>query len=370
MKNTRVVLLSAAALAATVGLGSAGAISIRSVAAGGPDPRQEPQLVQLATVKPAGAFERAFTGVISARVQSNLGFRVPGKVIERLVDVGQNVRAGQPLMRLDQKDLELALSAKTSAVAAARAVAVQATADETRYRQLVTAGWSTRQKYEQARAALDSANAQLAAAQAQADVARNEAAYSLLRADADGTIVETLAEPGQVVAAGQTVVKLAHSGPREATVNLSETMRPAIGSPAQARVYGGSATPSPARLRQLSDAADPASRTYEARYVLDGEAARAPLGATVTLSVAIGGAAQASEVPLGALYDNGTSSGVWVFDRNSSSVSFRAIHVRALAEETAVVSGVDAGERVVALGAHLLHPSERVRLTDQRVAAQ
>src|SRR5215213_7867067 len=98
MKNTRIVLLSSAALAATVGLGSAAAISIRSVAAGGPDPRQEPQLVQLATVKLAGASERAFTGVISARVQSNLGFRVPGKVIERLVDVGQNVRAGQPLM--------------------------------------------------------------------------------------------------------------------------------------------------------------------------------------------------------------------------------------------------------------------------------
>jgi RND family efflux transporter MFP subunit len=370
MKNTRIVLLSAAALAATVGLGAAAAIGTRPVAAGGTDPRQGPQLIQTAVVKPAGAAERAVTGVISARVQSNLGFRVPGKVTERLVDVGQTVRTGQPLMRLDPKDLELALSAKTSAVAAARAVAVQATADEGRYRQLVTAGWSTRQKYEQARAALDSANAQLAAAEAQADVARNEAGYALLRADADGTVVETLAEPGQVVAAGQTVVKLAHAGPREATVNLSETLRPAIGSPAQARVYGGSAAPSPARLRQLSDAADPASRTYEARYVLDGEASRAPLGATVTLSVMINGVSEASEVPLGALHDDGTSSGVWVVDHQSSSVSFRAVQVRRLAEETAIVSGVTAGERVVALGAHLLHPGERVRLTDQRMAAQ
>ena len=297
MKNTRIVLLSAATLAATVGLGSAAAIGFGSAAAIGfrraaaeQDPRQGPQLVQLAIVKPAGASERAFTGVISARVQSNLGFRVPGKVIERLVDVGQNVRAGQPLMRLDQKDLELALSAKTSAVAAARAVAVQATADEARYRQLVTAGWSTRQKYEQARAALDSATAQLAAAEAQADVARNEAGYSLLLADADGTVVETLAEPGQVVAAGQTVVKLAHSGPREATVNLPEAMRPADRiSRRRPGCTVRSSMPSPARLRQLSDAADPATRTYEARYVLDGEAARAPLGATVTLSVAIGG---------------------------------------------------------------------------------
>src|ERR1041384_1228810 len=95
--------------------------------------------------------------------------------------------------------------------------------------------------------------------------------------------------------------------------------------PAVARVLGGPSAASPARLRQLSDAADSASRTYEARYVLDGEAARAPLGATVTLSVPIGGAAQASEVPLGALYDDGKSTGVWVFDPQSSSVAFRAV---------------------------------------------
>src|SRR5262249_43132460 len=152
----------------------------------------------------------------------NLGFRVSGKVIERLVDVGQDVQAGQPLMRLDQKDLDLALSAKENAVAAARALAVQTKADETRYRQLTVAGWVARQRYDQAKAAFDTANAQLAAAEAQADVARNEAGYSLLLADTDGTVVETLAEPGQVVAAGQTVLKLAHAGPREALVNLPE----------------------------------------------------------------------------------------------------------------------------------------------------
>ena len=129
--------------------------------------------------------------------------------------------------------------------------------------------------------------------------------------------------------------------------------------------------PSPARLRQLSDAADPATRTYEARYVLRREAARAPLGATVTLSVAIGESGRSLEVPLGAIYDNGKSSGVWVFDPNSSSRLFSAPYSSArLAEETAIVSGVNAGERVVALGAHLLHAGERVRLADQRVAAQ
>jgi RND family efflux transporter MFP subunit len=378
MKNTKLMLLSAVTLAAAIGsgaamvmsLGPATALGSGPVGAGENDPRQEPQLVQIAAAKPAEASERAFTGVISARVQSNLGFRVPGKVIERFVDVGQNVSIGQPLMRLDQKDLDLARTTKEKAVAAARAVAVQARADEARYRQLLADGWSTRQKYDQAKSALDSADAQLSAAEAQAEVARNESGYSLLLADAAGTVVDTLAEPGQVVAAGQTVVKLAHAGPREATVNLPETARPAIGSRAQARVYGGSSTPSPARLRQLSDAADPASRTYEARYVLESDAAQAPLGATVTVSVATGGTTEASEIPLGALFDDGKSSGVWVFDPISSSVSFRAVNVRRLADETAVVSGVTAGEPVVALGAHLLHQGERVRVGERSMAVQ
>ena len=376
-KKTSKIVLSAAALTASVGLataavifGPAAAISREPDRAAQLDPRQGSPLVRVAMVKPAGASERAFTGIISARVQSNLGFRVPGKVIERLVDAGQEVYAGQPLMRLDPKDLDLALTAKENAVAAARALAAQARADEARYRQLTADGWVSRQRYDQAKAAADSAEAQLAAAEAQADVARNEAGYSRLLADADGTVVETLAEPGQVVAAGQTVVKLAHAGPREATVNLPETVRPAIGSPALARVYGSTSVPSPARLRQLSDAADAASRTYEARYVLDGEASLAPLGATVTVSVATGGTTEAVEVPLGALYDDGKSSGVWVVDPHSSSVLWRAVQVRRLAKEIAVVSGVEFGERVVALGAHLLHEGERVRLADHRIAAQ
>jgi RND family efflux transporter MFP subunit len=375
MKNRKIMVLSAAALAA-VGLGAAAVILGPSAISREPDraeqldPRQQSQLVQIAVATPAMVSERVFTGIIAARVQSNLGFRVTGKVVERLVDVGQEVHAGQPLMRLDPKDLDLALTAKENAVAAARAAAIQARADEVRYRQLVAAGWASRQRYDQAKATFDTAIAQLAAAEAQADVARNEAGYSLLLADADGTVVETLAEPGQVVAAGQTVVKLAHAGPREAVVNLPEAVRPVIGSSAQARVYGAASSPSPAHLRQLSDAADPSTRTYEARYVLDGEASRAPLGATVTVSVASSENNEAMEVPLGALYDDGKSSGVWVLDLTSSSVSFRAVQVRRLAEETAVVSGVNSGELVVALGAHLLHQGERVRLADERVAAR
>jgi RND family efflux transporter MFP subunit len=340
------------------------AAPVGSVQAAGTDPRQDPPRVLVAAAKPANGGERSFTGVISARVQSNLGFRVPGELTERFVDVGESVHAGQPLMRLDASDFDLALAAKDNAVAAARAVAIQTAADEERYRRLIGNGWSTRQKYEQAKAALDSANAQLAAALAQAEIARNERAYALLRADADGTVVETLAEPGQVVAAGQAVITIAHAGPREAAVNLPEAVRPEIGSAARARLYGSSDAPSQARLRQLSDAADPASRTFEARYLLDGEASRAPLGATVTLSIATKAAGVDSEVPLGALYDDGGASGVWIVDPASSSVTFRPVEVRRLATESAVVGGVRAGEQIVELGAHLLHAGDRVRVIE------
>jgi multidrug efflux pump subunit AcrA (membrane-fusion protein) len=120
----------------------------------------------------------------------------------------------------------------------------------------------------------------------------------------------------------------------------------------------------------MSDAADPASRTYEARYVLGGEAAQAPLGATVTVSMATRGTGDASEVPLGALYDDGKSSGVWVLDAATSTVSFRIIEIYRLAEETAVVSGVRPGERIVALGAHLLHEGAQVRASGRLMALQ
>jgi RND family efflux transporter MFP subunit len=305
--------------------------------------------------------ERAFTGVIGARVQSNLGFRVAGKIVERLVNVGQPVKADQPLMRIDDTDLRLALTAKRNAVIAARASAVQLDADERRYAKLVPTGSAPRQRYEQAIAASDTAKAQLAAAEAEARVAENEATYSVLVADADGMVVETLGEPGQVVSAGQTVVRLAQAGPREAVVALPETIRPAIGSVAEASVYGGDGRHHPAHLRQLSDAADAQTRTYEARYVLDGEAAAAPLGATVTIRLASQAGQPEFQVPLGAVLDDGRKTGVWVLDSATSTVHFRPVKLVRVSGETAVVSGLSPGDPIVSLGAHLLQEGARVR---------
>ncbi len=325
------------------------------------DPRQEPPIVRLVTAAPVTASERSFTGIIGARVESNLGFRVPGKIVERLVDVGQEVKAGQPLMRIDDTDLRLALTAKRNAVAAAHALVVQTEPDERRYASLLKDGWVPRQRYEQAKAAVDTAEAQLAAAEAQARVAENEAAYAVLLADADGTVVETLGEPGQVVSAGQTVVRVAKAGAREAVVALPETIRPAIGSVAEANVFGSDERRYTAHLRQLSNSADAQTRTYEARYVLDGEAAAAPLGATVTVRLASQTSERQVQVPLGAVLDDGEKTGVWVLDPATSTVHFRPVKLVRMSSETAVIFGLNSGEPIVSLGAHLLQEGARVR---------
>lgn len=329
------------------------------------DPRQEPPLVRLVTPARVTGSERSFTGTVAARVQSNLGFRVSGKILERLVDVGQQVKAGRLLMRLDGTDLRLSLTAQRNAVAAARASVVQTDADERRYASLVKDGSVPRQRYEQAKAASDTANAQLAAAEAEARVAENVATYAVLTADADGTVVETLGEPGQVVSTGQTVIRIAQAGPREAVVSLPETIRPAIGSVAEASVYGGDGRRDRAQLRQLSDSADPRTRTYEARYVLDGEAAAATLGATVTIRLLNQTTQPEAEVPLAAVLDDGQKTGVWVFDGATSTVNFRPVTLVHVTSETAVISGLSSSDPVVSLGAHLLQAGERVRPASQ-----
>ena len=335
------------------------------------DPRNKTQLVRIATVQPASRAAQGFTGVIAAKVESNLGFRVPGKVVERLVDTGQTVQAGQALMRIDPTDLAHAVTAQAGNVAAAKARALQTAADEARYRGLVATGAASKSVYDQARAAADSARALLSAAQAQARVAEDEAVYAVLLADADGTVTATLAEPGQVVAAGQTVLRLAHDGAREAIIDLPETLRPALGSAAEARLYAKNGAQGRAVLRQLSNAADPRTRTYEARYVLDGDLASAPLGATVMLRIATRPPDDEAEVPLSAVGDEGKGAGVWVIDPATSTVAFRPVQLRRIGVETATLGGgVRPGETIVALGGHLLHEGQRVEVASRQASAQ
>ena len=330
-------------------------------AASSADPRMQPPLVRTEAVTASASSARSFTGIVAARVQSDLGFRVPGKVLERLIDTGQPVRRGQALMRIDPRDLALALRAHEEAVAAANARVRQTSQEESRYRELVAKGAVSKSAYDKVRMDAESARADLNAAQAQADVARNQTSYAVLFADADGVVVEALAEPGQVVAAGQLVVRVAHAGPREAIVELPETLRPAIGSIGRATLYGSGLTGS-AQLRQLSDAANRQTRTFEARYVLADPLADAPLGSTISIQLANVEPHPALQVPIGAIFDAGNGAGVWLVEGETPRVTWRAVQIVRLGDEAALVVGnVKAGDRVVALGAHLLHEGEQVR---------
>jgi len=336
------------------------------------DPRTEAPLVRVAAVQGATSASRSFTGTVAARVQSDLGFRVSGKVLERLVDAGQTVKRGQPLMRIDPVDLKLAVHAEQQTVAAARALARQTAADEVRYRELRRTELISASTYDQAKAAADAAKAQLNAAAAQAQVAGNASRYAVLVADADGVVMETLAEPGQVVNAGQVVVRVAHAGPREAVIQLPETLRPAVGSAGQATLFGKEGVVIPAQLRQLSDAADPLTRTFEARYVLEGERTDMPLGTTVTIRIPVGQTSTRSDlqVPLGALVDTGKGPGVWVIQGEPAKVAWRSGAVQRMDDEGARITGpLKQGDRIVALGAHLLREGEQVRIAGQDAAA-
>jgi RND family efflux transporter MFP subunit len=351
-----------AALVAVIGLSPFVLAACSDATSSSTDPRMQPPLVRIEKVETSVQSERSFTGIVAARVQSDLGFRVPGKVLERLVNAGQTVKRGQALMRIDPTDLRLAMRAHEEAVAAAKARARQTADDEARLRGLVAAGAVSTSAHDKAKAAADAARADLNAAEARADVARNETGYAVLVADADGVVVETLAEPGQVVAAGQVVVRVAHAGRREAVIELPETLRPAIGSIGRATLYGSGLT-GPAKLRQLSDAANRHTRTFEARYVLEGALADAPLGSTISIQISNGRSAPALRVPIGAIFDPGKGPGVWLVEGETSRVTWRAVQITGLSGEAAsVVGDLKAGDRVVALGAHLLREGQQVRL--------
>lgn len=314
---------------------------------------------------PAALNGASYTGVVHARTESSLGFRISGKVLQRFVDPGDSVKVGQPLMKLDPVDYELAKNASRALVQAAKARDLQASSDEIRLRKLLETGAVSKQAYEQVKAAAESAAAQLDAAQSQSRQTDNQADYTILRADVTGVVMEVPVEPGQVVSAGQTVVKLAKSGAREAVISVPEQALKSLPSTATASLYSDSQVNLNAKLRELSSVADPLTRTYQAKYALSGSGDQVPLGATVTIHTSEDSKSTNTRIasPVSALVDKGDGPSVWVIDKQKSTVSLRKIKVESLGEEVvSIASGVAAGERVVAFGAHLLKQGEKVEL--------
>lgn len=311
------------------------------------------------------------TGTVAARIESTLAFREPGRITQRLVSDGETVRTGQLLARIDSADLVEGMTAARArrvaaqrSVDAARATADRTTADERRLRGLAEAGAISQREYDAAleasraaRARIEAAQADVQAANADASVQRNRRGYAELRAGAPGIISAILAEPGQVVAAGTPVLRLAEAGQREIVVDVPEQRRNALPRTATGKLYGGGTVS--AVLREVGGAANSATRTYRARYrILD---ATPPLGSTVTLSFKGAAANDSYAVPNGAVTERGGGPGVWTIERGDK-VAWHAVTVVTTDGEQATVDGLRAGTRVVALGAHLLQPGQAVRI--------
>ena len=356
---------------ALIALSSAGSIALlgcsRGEATANANAPHVVRVVEIDTTRSGTNDTRHYTGVVRARTETNLGFRVAGKISERLVNAGDTVKNGQPLLKLDPVDFELALQAARAAVEAARAIHTQAGLEQERVRILVEKRAESRDILEKATAASESSAAQLRSAQAQADQIANQARYTTLYADSDGIVMTTSAEPGQVVSAGQTVIVLAKDGMREAAVDIPESSLEQIRKhDATAQLYLNQAVTVSATLREISGVADPVTRTYQTRYVLEGEPTQFPLGATVTVRVVRNGAAAQpiTEVPLGSLIDRGDGAAVWVVDPDTSTIQKRAVSIAKLGAETALVGhGLRHGDLVVSLGAHLLNTGQVVRMT-------
>ena len=327
-----------------------------------PAPQIE-RLVQVQRVRfeTAGA-SREFVGVVRARYETDLAFRVGGKIVARVVNVGDRVRAGDVIARLDPQDLKLQVESAEAELAAATSSRAQAVADLERYTTLKERGYAPIAQFDLKKAANDEAEGRLARAQRSLELARNQFGYAQLKADAEGIITATLAEPGQVVAIGQPVARLAHRGEKEAVVALPETwLEEARQAKATVQLWSDGDRRFQARLRELSPQADSATRTYAARFtILDADDSVA-FGMTATATLERTREAQVARLPLSAVLNRGTGPSVYVVD-SAGALALQPVTVAAFTENAALLtSGVKDGDTVVTLGVQKLEAGVKVR---------
>src|SRR3954464_10121043 len=260
--------------------------------------------------------ERSFVGTIRPRIETDMGFRVPGKVAKRLVEVGQTVDIGQPLAVLDEVDLKLQAEQAQAEFSAATGVLAQAAASEQRARDLRAKGWTTDAQMDQARAAADEARARLNRAERSVDLTKNSLSYATLLADAKGVVTATLIEPGQVVGSGQTAVRIARVAEKEAVVAIPETLLArARDGAASVTLWSDPDKKYAAKRREIAPSADPATRTYLAKFSLPGADEKVSLGMTATLTLFDRDTARVARLPLSALFSQGGDPSLYVVDK-------------------------------------------------------
>lgn len=321
------------------------------------------QIVKVRTAQIERAQEQHWTlsGTVQSRHDAQLSFLISGQISERLAQAGQHVKAGDVLLRLDPRDIRQQLAAAQANVAAARAQAENAEANRDRLESLSQQGMVPAQAFEDARAQARAARQSAKAAEAALAQASSANEYGELKAPADGVLLEVSGEVGQVVTAGVPVATLAYDGPRDIEVFVPERRRSDLPERARVELYGGDVE-AEATLREVAGSADPMSRSWRTRYSIEDDPEAWPLGSSATLILPVSSNSARSTlqtVPVGAIIDRGEGMGVWVVDEGT--VHWQAVElVRMDTEQAYVRSDLDPGTPIVALGAHLLQPDQKV----------
>jgi membrane fusion protein, multidrug efflux system len=325
----------------------------------------EPRPVRTVTVVKREIGETvAFTGRIEAENETRLAFRISGRMIERSVNVGDRVEPDQVVARLDPQDELNALRAAQAAVAAAQAQFVEANSNFERQKFLLARDVASRAQFERAEQALETVRAQLDTAQAQLRTAEDQVSRTELRVDAAGVVTTAAVEPGEVVQAGQMIIRIARQDGRDAVFDVpGQVLRSAPSDP----LITVSLTDDPAvkatgRVREVSPQADPVTRTFEVKVGLTDAPATMRLGSTVVGRMQLD-ATPTIEIPASALTEFDRRPAVWIVDPKSLTVTPRNVEVlRHNPATVAVYQGLGPGDIVVTAGTQALHPGQKTRL--------
>ena len=333
-----------------------------------PDTKVEaPEIRPVRTViaaKGEAAETVVLTGHVQAQDEPALAFRIGGRMIERPVNVGDRVEAGQVLAKLDPENELNTLRSAEAALVAAQGQLTYARGDFERQRQLLANGHTPRARFDQSQKALQNAQSQVDNTEAQLQIARDRVSWTTLTADAPGTVTARGAEPGEVVQAGQMIIRLARQGGRDAVFDVPAQLLRSAPSDAQitVRLTDDPSVMATGRVREVAPQADPVTRTFEVKVGLSDPPETMRLGATVTGSVKL-----ASEpviaIPASALTELNRQPAVWIVDPKGLTVSLRNVELLRHDPGTVVIAqGLDTGDIVVTAGIQALHPGQKVRL--------
>jgi membrane fusion protein, multidrug efflux system len=333
---------------------------------------EEPSITQIRPVRTVTVGHGAegeivsLTGQVRSKDQVSLAFRLDGRMVKRLVNVGDVLRAGDIVAQLDPQTEQNSLRSAQASLASAEAVLTQARLTFDRQQKLLAGGWTQRAKFDEAQQLLRSAEAQADSAQAQVGIAQDQLNYTDLLADAPGLVTATGAEPGEVIRAGQTIVNVARQGGRDAVFDVSEQLiRSGPRNPeVQIALSNDPFVKATGRVREVSPQADATTRTFQVKVGIIDPPPEMQLGSTVTGSIKLA-APSGLQIPASALTRAEGHAAVWVVDPNSQTVSLRNVDVLRYDPASVVVTrGLDGGETVVTAGVQTLHPDQKVRLVE------